>query len=375
MRIQQGDCRALMAELPEASVDAIVTDPPYDLTAGRKGGTGQASYNPKTPAGRARIGAGGFMGQKWDATGVAFDPDTWRQALRVLKPGGHLVAFGATRTSHRMVCAIEDAGFEIRDGLGWLYGTGFPKATDKAKIPDAWRGWNTALKPAMEPICLARKPMEGTLAENLAKWGAGAMFIDGCRIDHDEDSAAWVARYGNQPGYRQGAVPFGSIGKSTGGSPLGRWPANLLHDGSDEVLQVFPAEAGAAAPVYRGNGDKFRTTYGAFKSDVDERGSTFQGDSGSAARFFYCPKASIRDRGDANAHPTVKPTDLMRWLCRLVTPPGGTVLDPFLGSGSTLKAAELEGFDAIGMELDPGYIEIARGRIGSDAPLFAEVAA
>lgn len=400
VRILQGDCRDVLATLDADSIDACVTDPPYELTTSKKGGRGLASVSLATPHGRARVTTG-FMGMTWDGNGAAFDVETWRQLLRVLKPGAHVVAFGGSRTYHRLVCAVEDAGFEIRDQLAWLYGNGFPKGTDKAKIPAAWQGWNTALKPAHEPIVLARKPMIGTLAENLERFGTGALWIDGCRIDLDgETTERKEGGRGQFPHEDDAWVPK----TVTVGSAAGRWPANLLHDGSDEVLQVFP-EAGAAAPVHRRNSDKFRTTFGSFKGDVDEQGSTFRGDKGSAARFFYCPKATRADRNDglqgmpekalrwssgdqspgafqlpntnrnaANHHPTVKPTDVMRWLCRLVTPPGGLLVDPFMGSGSTLKAAELEGFASVGIELDADYIAIARRRIGSDAPLFAEVA-
>ena len=381
-----GDCRDVLRTLPDQSVHAIVTDPPYELTAARPGGRSEAT--------RGKV-MGGFMGMKWDGTGVAFDVDTWTQCLRVLRPGGFMVAFGGTRTYHRLVCAIEDAGFEVRDMLAWLYGSGFPKGTDKAKIPEAWRGWNTALKPAIEPICLARKPMDGTLAQNLERWGTGALWIDGCRIG--ETVETWPASRSYQR-FDPSSPTKGT--QEAGEAPPGRWPANVLHDGSEEVVALFPSEAGAAAPVHRRNADKFRGTYGAFKGNVDEAGSTFKGDSGSAARFFYCAKADRADRNEglmgmpervigvlgdlsdgkkstlprANHHPTVKPTDLMRWLVRLVTPPGGMLLDPFLGSGSTLKAAELEGFDGIGIEREAEYIEIARRRIAGDAPLFAEVA-
>jgi len=247
------------------------------------------------------------------------------------------------------------------------------------------KGLGTALKPAWEPICVARKPLIGTVAANVLAHGTGALNIDGCRVlfagEADQAAAAAAQRacqdqnagrnaYGEFSNGPASLAPYlANLGK-------GRWPANLIHDGSDEVVALFPAQAGAQAAVTVRNGDKFRGTYGAFAGNIDEAGSTFQGDSGSAARFFYCAKADRADRNEGgadNTHPTVKPTDLMRYLCRLVTPPGGTVLDPFMGSGSTLKAAELEGFSAIGIELSAEYIEIARRRIAADAPLFAEV--
>lgn len=403
--LRHGDSLEVLPTLPDASVDAVVCDPPYGLA---------------------------FMGKRWD-----YDvPSTalWREVLRVLKPGGHLLAFGGTRTYHRMVCAIEDAGFEIRDQIAWVYGSGFPKSLDVSKAIDKdegiwrgragqaiakdarrsmgqnycrtpkgdpatdaarqWQGWGTALKPAIEPIVLARKPFPGTVAANVLERGTGALNIDGCRVAGEKPATTRGAgglngRYG--PINAQGRIEDDG---------LGRWPANLIHDGSAEVVALFPDEAGAAAPVHRRNGDKFRTTYGAFKGDIDEAGSTFHGDTGSAARFFYCAKASKEDRDDGldgfvaqhrpngnkwtdqdyrvargerppsaesgprrNHHPTVKPTDLMRYLCRLVTPPGGLVLDPFMGSGSTGRGAVLEGFRFIGIEREAEYLEIARARI------------
>lgn len=385
VRIITGDCREVLRTLPEASVDAIVTDPPYHLTTGKKGGTGPASVNLESPYGRARIGTG-FMGMKWDGGDVAMRPETWAECLRVLKPGGYLLAFGGTRTYHRLACAIEDAGFEIRDQIGWAFGSGFPKSHN-----GNWGG--TALKPAWEPICMARKPLIGTVEANWREHGTGALNIDGCRIPVDD--ATYARNASGDRGHadnRERAMDFGmTAGKA---SAIGRWPANLIHDGSDEVLAAFPREAGAAAPVHKRNGDKFRTAYGAFKGNVDEAGSTFHADTGSAARFFYAAKASREDRNEGcenmpkkplnwssgeqspgtfqsegtdrsahNAHPTVKPADLMRYLCRLVTPPGGTVLDPFMGSGSTGKAAVLEGFSFIGIELSPEYATIAEARI------------
>lgn len=337
--ILKGDCRQVMFVLGENVVDSIVTDPPYELTSARPGGRSEAT--------RGKV-MGGFMGMQWDGTGVAFDPETWRQALRVLKPGGYLLAFSGTRTYHRMVVAIEDAGFEIRDQIGWAFGSGFPKSHN-----GPWGG--TALKPAWEPIVVARKPLVGTVEANWREHGTGALNIDACRV----------------------------------GDATGRWPANLIHDGSDEVLQAFPQAPGQLAPVkFDAEERKTGTVYGAMKRGHEpSANSENEGavgfkmkpgarriDSGSAARFFYCAKASKTDRGDGNNHPTVKPSSLMRYLCRLVTPDGGLVLDPFMGSGSTLKAAELEGFNAIGIELSPEYIDIARRRIGADAPLFMEPA-
>ncbi len=448
----QGDCREVMATLPEASVDAVVCDPPYEL---------------------------GFMGRSWDKTGVANDPETWRAALRVLKPGGHLLAFSGTRTYHRMVCAIEDAGFEIRDQIGWVYGSGFPKSLDVSKAIDKaagaerevvgsyvmpadstaagydpgnrasgwknvpnegdgpsrpitapatdaarqWQGWGTALKPAWEPICMARKPLVGTVAANVLKHGTGALNIDACRVGVDDDEPN---RRNTPSAANADRSMFGVTGHA-GTLQQGRWPANIIHDGSDEVLAAFPQTEGISSGGGMKRSGVGNSVFGKQQGHPQIANVGF-GDSGSAARFFkecewdsdrgapgsasrlhYTAKASAHDRNDGtydlpqveraatwgdlgavegnprksntghvqrqgNHHPTVKPTDLMRYLCRLVTPPGGVVLDPFMGSGSTLKAAELEGFDAIGIELDEGYIEIARRRIASDAPLFAEVA-
>ena len=378
MRISQvhelhhGNCLDILRTMPDCSVDAVVTDPPYGLS---------------------------FMGKRWD-----YDvPSTeiWAECLRVLKPGGYLLAFAGTRTQHRMAVRIEDAGFEIRDMLAWMYGSGFPKSHDVSKgidnaagakrevvgqwkptgtarpskgkshsaakttadcgyDPDInaviditapatdaakqWQGWGTALKPAMEPITMARKPFKATVAQNVQEWGTGAINIDGCRIGEEEiKTSAKIAGQSFQHDYN-------GCEEST---HLGRWPANVLHDGSAEILQGM----------------------------------------GEAARFFYTPKACKDDRDDGcemmdakqyshdgrdkaienayqrndskahNFHPTVKPTDLMRYLCRMVTPTGGVVLDPFTGSGSTGRGAVLEGFRFVGCEMDADYIEIAKARI------------
>jgi site-specific DNA-methyltransferase (adenine-specific) len=394
VRLLHGDCREVLRSLVDESIDACVTDPPYHLTTARPGGRSEAT--------RGAV-MGGFMGMQWDGGDVAFDPATWREVLRVLKPGGYLLAFGGTRTYHRLACAIEDAGFEIRDQVGWAFGSGFPKSHN-----GPWGG--TALKPAWEPICMARRPLIGTVEANWREHGTGALNIDGCRIPTGDDLNGGAYSAERQDSASPWAAS-GSLHKSTGEAfeqPPGRWPANLIHDGSEEVLAAFPREAGASAPVRGTEPSKpAKNVYGTFARG----GGAFHNDTGSAARFFYCAKADRADRNDglhgmpeqmpanavdrpaqrdgtaassgrgsksqprANHHPTVKPTDLMRYLCRLVTPKGGTVLDPFAGSGSTLKAAELEGFGAIGIELQAEYVEIARRRIASDAPLFAEVAA
>ena len=318
-----GDCLEVMKTLDANSVDSIVTDPPYGL---------------------------GFMGKAWDheVPGAPF----WIEMLRVAKPGAYLLAFCGTRTDHRMKCAIEDAGWEVRDTIMWVYGSGFPKSHN-----GEWGG--TALKPAWEPITLARKPVEGTVAKNHAKHGTGGLNIDACRV-------------GTESTLRE--RPPGSFGRinddawqpkvGQNGSELGRWPANLIHDGSDEVLAAFPETAPSKA-ANRGIQQRYDVSSPETarpKAGTDTaRGHDDNG--GSAARFFYCAKASKADRGEANGHPTVKPAALMRYLCRLVTPVGGKVMDPFMGSGSTGKAATLEGFDFIGIELDPEYALIAAARI------------
>jgi DNA modification methylase len=393
-----------MLTMPDNSVDAIITDPPYEL---------------------------GFMGKSWDSTGVAYDITVWQECLRVLKPGGHLLAFGGSRTYHRLACAIEDAGFQIRDQIMWVYGSGFPKSLNIGKAIDKdagaerevvgkdkagtglglmdksstiggefditapataeakqWEGWGTALKPAHEPIVMARKPLDGTVAQTVLTHGTGGINIDGCRVgraDGDDSSAGnRTANFATQETMSGGN---GSGGWSQ--NDMGRFPANFIHDGSDEVLELFPQSNGGAFPKKSNvpTGRHYEGGWGA----VDNGSRTEMGE-GSAARFFYCAKANKTDRNEgldefpmikgglmngvetrpnkptnhpirANHHPTVKPTDLMRYLCRLVTPPNGTVLDPFTGSGSTGKAATLEGFNFIGIEQSAEYVEIATARI------------
>jgi site-specific DNA-methyltransferase (adenine-specific) len=283
--------------MPDNSIDAVVTDPPYGLY---------------------------FMAKKWD-----YDvPSTkiWAECLRVLKPGGYLLAFAGTRTQHRMAVRIEDAGFEIRDMLAWMYGSGFPKSHN---LDGEHQGWGTALKPAMEPITMARKPFKATVAQNVQEWGTGAINIDGCRIPCDDGfEKAWDKPVSTNISAKGGTFISEGIQHQVDLSeykPSGRWPANVLHDGSPDVVRTI----------------------------------------GEDSRFFYCSKSSSEDRNDGcdNNHPTVKPTDLMRYLCRMVTPTGGVVLDPFTGSGSTGRGAVLEGFRFIGCEMDADYIEIAKARI------------
>jgi len=358
----------VLPTIPDNSVDSIVTDPPYEL---------------------------GFMGKSWDASGIAYNVTLWRECLRVLKPGGHLLAFSGSRTYHRMTCAIEDAGFQVRDQIMWVYGSGFPKSHNVSKAidnPEAkqWDGWGTALKPAHEPICVARKPLEGTVADNVLKWGVGGLNVDGCRVGTEGGCAG--------AGAGAGARVFGNGLNGTFAKPvpgLGRWPANLIHDGSDEVLDLFP-ETAPSKKANRGNPKHYN---GQFLQNKNDRGH--DDDGGSAARFFYCAKASKKDRDDGcdgfdevresdrdkddgvggdnprnrtnnprkNFHPTVKPTDLMAYLCRLVTPPNGTILDPFTGSGSTGRGAILGGFNFIGIELSAEYAQIAEARIKAVAQL------
>jgi site-specific DNA-methyltransferase (adenine-specific) len=366
----KGDSRQVLPLMKDNSIDSVVCDPPYEL---------------------------GFMGKSWDSTGIANDPKLWKEVLRVLKPGSHLLAFSGSRTYHRMAVAIEDAGFEIRDQIMWVYGSGFPKShniskgIDKAagaerevvgqkitgnartdqgwaggqimidetspttKEAKQWQGWGTALKPAHEPIVLARKPLEGTVANNVLTYGVGGINIDGTRVGTEGGTKLTVENNDKDlfaPGSGKLTRGYGEVVDG-----LGRFPANFIHDGSDEVNELL----------------------------------------GEPARFFYCAKANKRDRNEGcdefqerqvvtfatangtsgkpssisegrdtknrNHHPTVKPTDLMQYLCRLITPPNGTILDPFLGSGSTGKAAMYEGFNFVGIELTEEYLPIAKARI------------
>lgn len=372
-QIITGDCRkVLRSALAEPdSIDAIITDPPYGL---------------------------GFMGRDWDrgVPGVEF----WAEILRVAKPGAHLLAFGGTRTHHRMMCAIEDAGWELRDTIMWVYGSGFPKSHNLGD------GRGTALKSAWEPIIMARKPLVGTVATNVDQFGTGVLNIDLSRIG--TESTRRIKHGGsNQFPHEDDAWKPRTVQV---GSDHGRWPANLIHDGSDEVLRAFPDAPGQIASAStNAEARKAQNVYGAMRrgrgdeasADSDNKGAVSFGmkpgmrrlDAGSAARFFYCAKASRKDRdeglegfehakvhgpsGDgrcwdipgskslprANHHPTVKPTELMRYLVRLVTPSGGTILDPFCGSGSTGKAAVLEWCNFIGIDLAEEYTAIAARRV------------
>jgi len=373
MTLHHGDCLDVMAAMPAESVDAVVTDPPYDLTS-----TGARNGSPRLP------GTGpfsrGFMGKAWDGTGIAFRSETWAEALRVAKPGAYLLAFGGTRTVHRMTVAIEDAGWVIRDMLVWAYASGFPKS-------------RALLKPAWEPIVMARKP--GPLRE---------LAIDACRIGTD-DAINLPGPNGGQGGPAWRGME-GRSDRQTGEyrqNAAGRWPANVIltdpiFDG-DVPGVVGGGEAGGNAPA---SGPTWSGPSGsASRSPMAGMGDTepnFYGDTGTYSRFFIIPKASRSEREPLlpsgivpsvagfretfqderphtppgykydpaprrNTHPTVKPVALMRHLVRLVTPTGGTVLDPFLGSGTTALAAEQEGFDWIGIEREAEYVAIAEARL------------
>jgi DNA modification methylase len=417
--VQVGDCLDVLKTLDDNSIDSIVTDPPYGLS---------------------------FMGKRWDYDVPSVE--VWRECLRVLKHGGHLLSFAGARTYHRMAVNIEDAGFEIRDQIMWVYGSGFPKslnigkAIDKAAgakrevigdnpnnrpncvgkltrsmaapitvqpltnptTPEAkqWDGWGTALKPAHEPIVMARKPLsEKTIAKNVLRWGTGGINIDGCRVGYNgEKPSGWFnEKERTNAGFK---LTAGSSSKITSSPDKGRFPANFIHDGSDEVVGLFPETKSAGyyknpegdCAKREGSGSTVYPSFDSANKDGRRRTARYSGDSGSAARFFYCPKANKKERnagcgglpkksGGSNAkgytqdvakgidrnalienhHPTVKPLALMQYLCRLVTPTRGVVLDPFMGSGTTGIAAKAEGFGFVGIEREADYVEIAMARI------------
>lgn len=439
--LYNGDCLKELKKLSDNSIDSIVTDPPYGLS---------------------------FMGKKWDYDVPSVE--IWKECLRVLKPGGHLLAFAGTRTQHRMAVRIEDAGFEIRDMIAWVYGSGFPKSMDVSKAIDKaegaerevvgkktdgrykyefseeaksalggiaksetkgfqgdpsiitapstdgakqWEGWGTALKPALEPITVARKPLsEKTVAANVLKWGTGAINIDESRIPIN--TAIDDPRLGGQGSWKTGNMAKnvyegGYSGEEVGSSSKGRFPANFIHDGSEEVVSLFPnTKAGGSVSGKEPSrtGDENTNCYGEYNRVSWDSYK----DDGSAARFFYCAKASKKDRNEGlddfeeksigakgngirrvcatcgassleahtcnckvknwinpptkkNNHPTVKPTKLMQYLCNMITPKDGTILDPFMGSGSTGKAAVLEGYNFVGIELQEDFVEISKSRI------------
>ena len=359
-RVLRGDCwevmRGLIAE--GVTVHAVICDPPYHLQSITERWSNASA--PSSEGAYARASRG-FMGKSWDGGDVSFQPRTWQLALMLLRPGGYLLAFGGTRTHHRIACAIEDAGAEIVDTIAWLYGSGFPKSHNQA---GAWKGWGSALKPAFEPIIVARRPSELSIESNLARHGCGALNIDGCRVPVAD--AGYARNCSGDRGHEENRTRQLDAFTMTAGSahPGGRWPANVAHDGAEDVLAAFArhgSDKGAAAPVTRRGADKFRNSYGKFEGQ-NEAGATFRGDTGSAARFFYCAKASQTERAGSK-HPTIKPLALMRWLCRLVTPPGGTILDPFAGSGSTGVAALQEGFRPILIERETEYFADAMRRL------------
>ena len=399
-KVIHGECLEELKKLPENSVDSIVTDPPYGLS---------------------------FMGKKWD-----YDvPSTeiWSECLRVLKPGGYLLAFAGTRTQHRMAVRIEDAGFEIRDMIAWVYGSGFPKSLNIGKAVDKlqgnerveyeadiayadsdcwgtpnsnkgskstiwqkdgselgkggkvlrskgtseWEGWGTALKPALEPITVARKPLsEKTVAENALKWGTGGINIDESRVGTEELTYQKVSSMG-----KTGEFSGQGLTRKNGGlvvtgeqTVTGRFPANLIHDGSEEVRGCFPETVSKWGK--QGNTQPDSMFFGKHKDGIAKESENYIGDSGNASRFFksiiYQAKASKSDRGEGNNHPTVKPIALMEYLVKLVTKQGGTVLDPFAGSGSTLIAAKKNNYNYIGIEMEADYIDIINARLSAYEP-------
>ena len=415
MLLLNGCCRKEMKKLQRQKimVDAIVTDPPYHLTSivERFGKEGSAPAKDKD--GTFKRQSVGFMGKEWDGGDIAFDPMTWSLCLGLLKPGGHLIAFSASRNYHRMAIAIENAGFEIRDQIMWLYGSGFPKSLNIGKAIDKrlgnerevvgtrisafgdadgsetedgrnlwgkestkeveltkgnseYEGWGTALKPAHEPIVLARKPLsEKSIVDNVLKWGTGAINIDGCRIEGDSDAKTRVRKAGSEFGQNSGWNDHKNVDTIYDPSQ-GRYPANLMHDGlQEEWARYFYCpktsteernrglEGFSAKPIAWGNQAKAELKRGNLDFAADGDGTKHN-------------KVAMR----LNTHPTVKPVELMKYLCRLVTPKGGTVLDPFMGSGSTGIAAKDEGFDFIGIEKEPEYYDIAEARIKKTAPLF-----
>lgn len=432
-RILHGDCFERMRELPDNSVDSVVTDPPYGIRFMGRAWDGEDIINrAKQRAGQAQpMGKNGLprinprVSMAESAGTYDFRHDAMRkfqewtsdwaaEAFRVLKPGGHILVFASPRTYHRMACGVEDAGFEVRDSLMWLFAEGFPKSRNISKAIDTeagverkvignhpspaankaggkslrmstegmpstavltapatesakqWDGWGTALKPAHEPVLMARKPVEGTVAANVLKYGTGAINVDGCRIPTTDT----IPTTDNQ-NITGGAYKSDNSGREKVSTFVqhdnGRWPANILLDGSDEVTAAFPDAPGQLGP----SSDNQRTRgncYGALSHGGKQY--TPRNDEGSAARFFYTAKASGEDRGYDNEHETVKPTDLMQYLCRLVTPPSGLVLDPFSGSGSTGKAALREGFRFIGIEQQFKHAEYSVRRIVNDSPLF-----
>lgn len=370
-----GDCLEVLDSLPENSVDSVVTDPPYHLTSIVKRFGGDMPPRTEATVGKHAYGrhAAGFMGKAWDGGDIAFQVDTWRKVLRVLKPGGYILAFASTRGFGRMSVAIEDSGFITHPLIAWVFGAGMPKATRIKACAldgpfagidvDGFRYGGQALKPAIEPIYMGQKPFsEANGTANILKYGTGAVNIEACKVHADDALGGDYTVKRLKPGAtlnKTGGNWRPEDGPEFHGSLTpGRWPANLIHDGSDEVLAAFPANCKAGGNTGPGfNSGKTNDVYGNF-ADRSNHGSYH--DDGSAARFFYSAKADAEDR-IGSKHPTVKPLDLKQYLCRLITPPGGTVLDLFAGTGTTGEAAWREGFNAILIEREAEYqADIAR---------------
>lgn len=379
MTLYHADCRDILPTLGVESIDAVITDPPYHLQSIHKrfAAKGPDETSERYAAGAYGRHAKGFMGKQWDGGDIARDPELWRLVFDVLKPGAHLAVFGGTRTFARMFCAIEDAGFECRDTLSWNYCSGFPKSHN---LHGEWEGWGTALKPAWEPIGLFRKPLIGTVAANVMAHGTGAINVDVTRIpfvgEADEQETKGKNRHAD---FGSGPMTNRIFGEYKADrenyDPPGRWPANVLHDGSDEVEAAFAAFGDRSighTPAARGPGG-IGTNGHKGQVGLEER----FGPTGSASRFFLSAKADADDRVESK-HPTVKPVALIRWLVRLITPPGGTVLDPFAGTGTTGVACLREGCKAVLIEREAEYHRDITRRLarfqGLDNPLFGAVA-
>ena len=404
MLLLNGDCIEQMQKLKDEGkqIDSVVTDPPYHLTSivERYGKEGSAPAKDKD--GLYQRQARGFMGKEWDGGDIAFRTDTWKLAYDLLKPGGYLLAFSASRNYHRMAVAIEDAGFEIRDQIMWIYGSGFPKSLNIGKAIDKklgnerevvgevragknalgqdsgwnkhnnrteievtkgnseYEGWGTALKPAHEPIVMARKPLEGSNIDNVLKYGTGGINIDGCRIEGDSDAKSRVRKAGSEFGQNSGWNDHKNVDTIYDPSK-GRYPANVMHGGlQEEWARYFYCPKTSSAERNRGL-DDFDTKKMGMSGGAQSKGDGYDKGQGIGLNRVIERK---------NTHPTVKPQELMKYLCRLVTPKGGVVLDPFMGSGSTGMAAKDEGFDFIGIEKEQEYFEIASARIKVSSPLM-----
>ena len=421
MLLLNGDCIEQMQKLKDEGkqIDSVVTDPPYHLTSivERYGKDGSAPAKDKD--GLYQRQARGFMGKEWDGGDIAFRTDTWKLAYDLLKPGGYLLAFSASRNYHRMAVAIEDAGFEIRDQIMWIYGSGFPKSLNIGKAIDKklgneredlgvvkgmgkqnpewngtaqgrkensfkpeynetkgnseYEGWGTALKPAHEPIVMARKPLEGSNVDNVLKYGTGGINIDGCRIETDPEvddmlrKVERVQRDENNVWSNKNSGFKNENNNLTGVREDGRYPANVIHDGlQEDWARYFYCPKTSSAERNRGLEDftaKPMAWGNQAKAELKRGNLDFKGNQGDGSKHN---KVAMR----LNTHPTVKPQELMKYLCRLVTPKGGVVLDPFMGSGSTGMAAKDEGFDFIGIEKEKEYFEIAEARIKVSSPLM-----